>query len=152
VIDRRGELEPVEWPTPPNPGCLRLADLGLTDSADDLPVVLVCRATVPGIRLAEYALSRLHAPLALAAVGPSRWPGQVTASAGVHVRQLREQGQVVAVPIDRHLDVEGLTSDPLPKQVIDAGAQLVALLDVALGGTPASAHSAPRNRKKGTPR
>lgn len=152
VIDRRGELEPVEWPTPPNPGCLRLADLGLTDSAQDLPVVLVCRATVPGIRLAEHALSRLHAPLALAAVGPSRWPGQVTASAGGHVRQLREQGRLVAVPIDRRLDVEGLTSDPLPKQVIEAGAHLVALLDAARGGTPASAHSAPRNHKKGTPR
>ena len=152
VIDRRCELDPVEWPTPPNPGCLRLVDLGLTVSAEDLPFVLVCRASVPGIRLAEHALSRLHVPLALATVGPTRWPGQVTASAGPHVRQLREQGRLVTVPLDRHLDVAGLTSDPLPKQVIEAGARLVALLEAALGVTPAAAHSAPRNRKRGTPR
>ncbi len=151
VIDRRGDLEPVEWPTPPNPGCLRLADLGLRDSAQDLPVVLVCRATVPGIRLAEDVLSRMHMPLALAAVGPSRWAGQVKASVGAHVRELREQGRVVAIPLDRHLDVEGLTSGPLPKQVIEAGAHLVALLDAVLGGTRASAHFAPRNDTKGTP-
>lgn len=150
VVYRRGEVEAADWPTPPNPACLRLADLGFSDCADSVPVVLVCRATVPGIRQAEHTLSRSQPPLALAAVGPSRWPGQVVASAGPHVRRLCEQGRVVTVPLDRRLDIAGLTSGPLPKQVVEAGARLLALLDTSVGRPTAPKRTVLWNHKKGT--
>lgn len=129
VVDRPGERVPTVWPPPPQPGCLRLVDLGLADEADGCIAVLVCRATVPGIRLAERALSRMDRPAALAVVGSRSWPGSVVASAGEHVRRMRGQGRVVAVPLDRRLAVDGPTSDPLPKRVQEAGARLLALVD-----------------------
>jgi hypothetical protein len=88
-------------------------------------VVVVCRATVPGTRQVEQLLATLPKRVALlAALGPAKWPGVVNASCGSQIRALRAGGHVVAVPLDRHLDVTGLTANPLPKQLAHAGHEM----------------------------
>ena len=90
-------------------------------------VVVVCRATVPGVRQLEQLLAALPGPEpAIAAVGPGRWPGSVMASCGPLVRAARDARRVVPLPVDRALEATGLTSAPLPKQLASAGRQLAA--------------------------
>ena len=89
-------------------------------------VVLVCRATVPGVRQTEQLLAALPGrPPLIAAVGAAKWPGVVTASCGPLLRAAREAGRLVSVPFDRQLDVTGLTAAPLSKPLTTAGRALV---------------------------
>jgi hypothetical protein len=98
---------------------------GLVDVA--LPVI-VCRATVRGVQQAEQVLAALSCPVLVAATGPTRWTRTVTASCGLGLREARRSGHLVSVPVDRHLDVAGLTADPLPKLILAAGRRLAALV------------------------
>jgi hypothetical protein len=88
-------------------------------------VVVVCRATVPGVRQLESLLAGLPGPAPLvAAVGSARWPGCVMASCGPLVRAARDARRMVVLPVDRGLEVTGLTSAPLPKPLVLAGRHL----------------------------
>jgi hypothetical protein len=147
TIDRRAaDLAPVNWPVPPvgDGPAVTVVDLGLAVpenlarlAADRARLVVVCRPTVPGVRLAEQLLGHLaHRPVALAAIGPSRWPGEVTSSLGPRLRALRAAGRVVPVPMARRLEITGPSSSPLPKSVRSAGRQLLALLDGSRPGAP----------------
>lgn len=147
TIDRRvADLAPTGWPVPPvgdGPG-VTVVDLGLAvpehlsrPAADRALPIVVCRPTVPGVRLTEQLLGHLaHRPAAIAAIGPSRWPGEVTSSLGPRMRALRAAGRVVPVPTYRRLQVTGLVSSPLPKSVRSAGRQLLELLDGSRPGAP----------------
>lgn len=120
-------------------------------STDGCRTVVVCRPTVPGVRLAEQVLNVITGPVIVASVGGGRWAGQVSASLGPRLRALRVGNAVVTVPSDRRLEVTGLTSFPLPKSVAAAGRSLLGLIDAAHPGyEAASAQSAPR--RKGTDR
>ena len=77
-------------------------------------------------------------PVVVAAVGPARWPGEVTASAGPRLRALRLAGRVVPVPLDQRLQVTGLTDRPLPRSVLAAGRALLQLLDLVHPATAPS--------------
>ncbi|GAA4756452.1 hypothetical protein GCM10023328_45270 [Modestobacter marinus] len=139
TIDRRvADVEPDGWPVLPinEEPAVTVLDLGLP-APDDLDrlaagrtrTVVVCRPTVPGARLTEHLLSQLaEQPVVVAVVGAARWPQVVKANAGPRFRDLRSQGRVVRVPIDRRLQTAGLTGDRLPKGVEAAGRSLVALL------------------------
>jgi hypothetical protein len=109
--------------------------------------VLVCRATVPGVRHAEHLLRDIESPIAIAAVGPSRWPGSVLATAGPCLRACRETGRLVTVPVDRKLESTGLTAAPLPKPVLAAGREL---LEVIAGITDGRTKAPPAPRQKGS--
>jgi hypothetical protein len=140
TIDRCAtEVAPGGWPVAPagDGPAVTVVDIGLAAqkelirlAGDRNRLVVVCRPTVPGVRLTEQVLDRL-APQAVvvAAVGPSRWPGEVTASLGPRLRALRAAGRVVPVPMDRHLEVAGPTSSPLPRPLRSAGRSLLELLD-----------------------
>ena len=93
-------------------------------------LVLVCRPTVPAVRQAEQLLADLRSirPVVIAAPGGGRWPGAVTASCGTPMRAAREAGRVVRVPLDRRLEVDGVTADPLPRPIAAAGKTLAAQL------------------------
>ena len=158
TVYRRAEATaPSSWPTVVEGATV--VDLGLPAPAgvrrllDTRPtVVVVCRVTVPGMRAAEQLLAALDGTrVVLAAVGPGRWPGEVTATIGARVRQLRNSRQLVGVPDDRHLQVTGATTSPLPKSVSAAGRELLGLIDAAhSGGADGPPHplaqSAPRKR------
>ena len=143
-IDRRAtDTAPGRWPVPPvgDDPVLTVVDLGAAaDNPTRLAVdrsrpVIVCRPTVPGVRLAEQLLEQLAGqPVVVAAVGLTRWPGEVTASLGPQLRALRAAGLVTPLPVDRRLQVSGLTSSPLPRALRAAGRVLLELLDDAQPG------------------
>jgi hypothetical protein len=149
VIDRlTGEGDPAAgWPVDPagdRPG-VTIVDLGVhagpfLDGAaagsplHDGPLVVVARATVPGLRRAEHVLHRLGRAVPVAVVGPPRWPGPVRSSAGLRLAERRRAGQVVAVPLDRALEVTGVHSGPLSKRLAASGRALLAVLDAAPDG------------------
>ena len=155
TIDRRASSDASSpWPAPMQLGGLRIADLGqLTARSvlDRLPVVVVCRASVPGIRQAEQLLATVAEPVAVAAVGPSRWTGPVRATAGARMRHLRDAGRIISVPIDRHLEIAGLTTSPLPKPVLATGRALLHLIDATGRGAPTGA-AQPASSTKGSAR
>ncbi len=141
TIDRRAtDVESGDWPAVPAGEGPRVTvvDLGvpaptdhlMSGAADRVRLVAVCRPTVPGVRLTEQLLDQLaRQSVVVAAVGPSRWPGEVTATLGSRLCALRAAGRVIAVPTDRRLEVTGLTSSPLPRPVRSAGRSLLERID-----------------------
>jgi len=100
--------------------------------ADAPTVVVVARATVPGLRRLESALHLLDADRTLAAVvGPPRrrWPRPVAHSVGDHTQALIDAGRLVEVPEDRTLAVHGLTPQPLPAGLLAAAGVLLSHLE-----------------------
>jgi hypothetical protein len=106
--------------------------------------VVVCRPTVPGVRLAEQILNEVTGPALVASIGGGKWPGEVSASLGPRLRALRAGNAVVTVSSVRRLEVTGLTSSPLPKPVAAAGQSLLELIDAThSSGTTASVLAVP---------
>lgn len=161
TIDRRaGDTAPGRWPVPPvgDDSALTVVDLGLAApgnltrlAADRTRSVVVCRPTVPGVRQTEQLLEQLAGqPVVVAAVGLTRWPGEVSASLGPRLRALRAAGRVVPVSMDRRLQVTGPTSSPLPRALRAAGRPLLELLDDSHPGTTTRS-SAPTTEPVSTP-
>ena len=100
------------------------------DRDDHAGVVLVCRASIPGLRFAEVALHRLAAPgTVLAAVGHRRLPRLVEASAGPRMTELLASGRVVCFDHDRRLATEGLDDRPLRKTLLASASRLLDVLE-----------------------
>lgn len=152
VIDRlTGDAGPVELRWPEDPASDRegmtIVDAGTDGPPDgwgDTPLVVVCRATVPGLRRTEHLLHRLARPVSVAVVGPRRWPGPVRASVGPRLAECRRAGQVVAVPLDRTLELTGVHAAPLSRPLAESGRALLDALDAAAGGGWGSGGAAPR--------
>ena len=102
--------------------------------------VVVTRVAVPAVRQTEQVLAAIDAEAVVAAVGPARWPRLVEASDGPRLGELRSRGRVVPVPVDRRLEIAGLTGDRLPKPVAAAGRSLAALLVPAGPAQPPPRH------------
>lgn len=100
-------------------------------------VVVVCRATVPGVRCAELALTALDRPVTLAATGARRWPREVEASFGPRLTEVVGSERAVLIPAERSVEINGVDSDPLPKSIATAAARLVDLAGVT---APPRAH------------
>lgn len=134
IVSRAAPAGPAD---PPDAEARRVViDVGTRVEAvvSDCPVVLVCRATVPSLRLAERTLDALPGRVVLAVVGPSRWPRVVRASAGPRVCELLDGGRVARIPVDSCLSLMGLTSAPLPKRILAAARSLIQLLVTDAGG------------------
>jgi len=167
TLDRRAhDATSGDWPAPP-PGhddsTLTILDLGLVAvgglerlARDVSRIVVVCRPTVPGVRMVEHLLAQLAGQAQLtvlvAAVGPARWAGEVKATVGPRLRQLRTGGLVVTVPVDRHLEITGLSHAPLPRSVLVAGRVLLELLDnTPNNGAPATPGCSPSSAMTSVP-
>ena len=146
VIDRRADLlgSPQQVPVPASLATpLTVVDsswdpAGLLESPGWLgdlvrtgpAVVLVARATIPGLRRLETALQAVGESRAVAVtVGAKRWPRPVEQSAGVAVRRLRAEGRIVYVPHDPALAIAGLTPDPLPPSIVRSARSVLTLLE-----------------------
>jgi hypothetical protein len=105
-------------------------DPGRVDRDANAGVVLVCRATIPGLRFAEVALHRLGVPgVVLAAVGHRRLPRVVEGSGGPGLAELLASGRVVCFDHDRRLATEGLDDRPLPKTLLASASRLLDVLE-----------------------
>ena len=143
AVGIRGAVQvrrPLSVKAPPRPAIgphdgLVFVDVGcrgeaLVDSGDANGVVLVCRATVPGLRSAEVALHRLGARgVVLAVVGVRRLPNVVRGTAGLGVSELLATGRVVCFDHDRRLAVEGPDDRPLPRPLLASASRVLDLLD-----------------------
>ena len=90
-------------------------------------VVVVSRATVPGLRRLDTAVGLLGNQRVVAVVVGvgRRWPRVVEQSASLAVRRLMAADRVVSVPAEASLALTGLTPDPLPAAVVAAGARVL---------------------------
>ncbi len=109
-------------------------------AAAGVGVVLVARATYPGLARLEAAINGWGAAVCAAAVvGTSRWGGQLASVAGPATGLARQAGRLALVPPDRQLELEGPSARPLPGKVLAAGRELFAAVigaaPVAAGGT-----------------
>ena len=84
------------------------------------PLVLVGRASVPGVRRLEQALATVSEPVLVVAVGARRWPEVVRASHGPRLALSCAAGRVLLVPADRRLGLCGVDSSSLPKALLAA--------------------------------
>lgn len=97
------------------------------------PVVLVARASVPGLRRLAAAIELIgEARTVAVTVGAKRWPRPVEQSAAPAVRRLREAGRFVTVPGLPALALSGLTPDALPPAILRPARTLLSLLEGSL--------------------
>lgn len=101
---------------------------------DFAELVVVCRATIPGVRQVELALEQLPGEPLVAAVGARRWPGVVRASFGPRLAEIVEHGGTVLVPSDRRVKVNGVEAGPFPRPVAAAAADLALALEARWRG------------------
>ncbi len=93
-------------------------------------IVLVARATIPGLRRLDAALGLVGETRAIAVtVGAKRWPRPVEQSAGAAVRRLAALGRVICVPELPALAISGLTPDPLPPAITRPAQALLSFLE-----------------------
>lgn len=146
LIERRASTisVPEQLPTPARPNSpLTIIDsswdvdtlLGLPGWLGELarsvdPLVLVARATIPGLRQLEAAVALVRETRVFAvSVGARRWLRPVEQSAGRAVRQLRAEGRIFHVPHVPQLGITGLTPDPLPPSILRPARTLLTLLE-----------------------
>jgi hypothetical protein len=136
VLRRASDANPGGWPEE-KPDTRTVVDLGLPTptsidriAAERPRLIVVCRPTLPAVRLAEHVLGHFDASmsLAVAAVGPTRWPGALEASVGPQLSRVRADRRVISVPLDRRLWVTGPSHLPLPGGVVSAASDLLRVL------------------------
>jgi hypothetical protein len=98
-------------------------------------VVVVARATIPGLLHLETTLSLLGQIRAVAAVLGSpcrRWSKAVWQSSGPMTKALEDIGRLVVIPHDSRLAAVGLDSRPLPRQLLQAAHAILELAGSAM--------------------
>jgi hypothetical protein len=98
-------------------------------------VVVVTRATIPGLLHLETTLSLLGQIRAVAAVLGSpcrRWCKAVWQSSGPMTKALKDCGRLIVIPHDSRLAAVGLDSRPLPRQLIEAAHAILELAGSAM--------------------
>lgn len=104
-------------------------------------LLLVCRATVPGVRHAELALVGLPGQPFVVGVGAGRWPRPVKFAFGPRLAQATHDGRVGLVPPDRRLAQNGIDGAPFGGPVAAAATRLAELVGPGITG--------PRTRPRG---
>ncbi len=95
------------------------------------PIVLVTCATIPGIRRLDRALELLGpGPIVAAVLGPEpkKWPSQVMGEMQKRSRGLFESGQIINIPVNQKLAINGLDSAALPLELLTSAEQIWAIL------------------------
>ena len=98
-------------------------------------VVVVTRATIPGLLHLETTLSLLGQIRAVAAVLGSpcrRWSKAVWQSSGPMTKALDDSGRLIVIPHDSRLAAVGLDSRPLPRQLLEAAHAILELTGSAM--------------------
>lgn len=92
--------------------------------------VLVCRPVVSGLRQLEVTAGLLdQPPAAVVVLGASKWTETTFLDAGPTLRAARAENRIVFVPDPGRSGGAALDDAPLPKSLLRAGSQLLALLN-----------------------
>lgn len=95
-------------------------------------VVVAARVGVPGLRRLESCLDLLTPERAVvAAIGPHprSWPKPVRHSTGPLLRSVIDADRLVPVPEEPSVARLGLSTDPVPRRLVAAGASLLSLME-----------------------
>jgi hypothetical protein len=98
-------------------------------------VVVVTRATIPGLLHLETTLSQLGQIRAVAAMLGSpcrRWSKAVRQSSGPITKALEDSDRLIVIPHDSRLAALGLDSRPLPRQLLAAAHAILELAGSAM--------------------
>ena len=98
-------------------------------------VVVVTRATIPGLLHLETTLSLLGQIRAVAAMLGSpcrRWSKAVWQSSGPMTKALDDSGRLIVIPHNSRLAALGLDSRPLPRQLLQAAHAILELTGSAM--------------------
>jgi len=98
-------------------------------------VVVVTRATIPGLLHLETTLSLLGQVRAVAAMLGSpcrRWSKAVRQSSGPMTKAVEDSGRLIAIPHDSRLAAVGLDSRPIPQQLLAAAHAILELAGSAM--------------------
>jgi hypothetical protein len=98
-------------------------------------VVVVTRATIPGLLHLETTLSLLGQIQAVAAMLGSpcrRWSKAVRQSSGPMTKSLEDSGRLIVIPHDSRLAAVGLDSRPLPRQLLEAAHAILEMAGSAM--------------------
>lgn len=141
TLHRRSGSPPLlTWPTLTTRSGPRLVVADLPTPAGPAPaswpaeLVLVARATAPGVIAVERLLAGLvDRQVAVAVIGPRRWPRLVQASVGPRLSGLRAAGRVVRIRVDRTLAVTGVTGTAMPRSIVADAGRLLDLRDSGAG-------------------
>ena len=116
----------MPWTSPPGLAS-RLGTAGV--------VVVVTRATIPGLLNLETTLSLLDPIRAVAAILGSpcrRWSKAVWQSSGPMTKALDYSDRLIVIPHDSRLAAVGLDSRPLPRQLLEAAHAILELTGSAM--------------------
>ncbi|RNL62686.1 hypothetical protein EFK50_13105 [Nocardioides marmoriginsengisoli] len=146
-------------PLPPCGSALVVTDSGtdwrtLTSTPNPLwppqegvELVVVFRATVPGVRQVEGALAALPDNPHVVGVGSKRWPTPVAAAFGPRLGSAQSKDRVALFPADRHLELNGIDTEPFSKPLASAATELIELIWPDITG--ASVNQTTHRNKKG---
>jgi hypothetical protein len=98
-------------------------------------VVVVSRATIPGLLHLETTLSVLGRIRAVATVLGSpcrRWSKAVWQSSGPMTKAVDDSGRLVVIPHDSRLAAVGLDPRPLPRRLLDTARAILELAGFAM--------------------
>jgi hypothetical protein len=98
-------------------------------------VVVVSRATIPGLLHLETTLSLLDQIRAVAAILGSpckRWSKAVWHSSGPMTKAVQDSGRLIVIPHDSRLEATGLDSRPLPRPLLEAAHVILELTGSAM--------------------
>ena len=112
----------VPWDTE-SPRALALTALSEQNSC----TVLVARATIPSLMALELALTEIS-PTMVVVLGPpvKKWPKQLKHFTTVEsIKSLLTEQLLIAMPLDQTIAVTGVTDQPLPHGLIEAGAHIL---------------------------
>jgi hypothetical protein len=98
-------------------------------------VVVVSRATIPGVLHLETTLSllgQIRVVVAMLGSPCRRWSKAVKQSSGPMTKALDDSGRLIVIPHDSRLAAVGLDSRPLPRQLLEAAHAILELVGSAM--------------------
>jgi hypothetical protein len=95
-----------------------------SDSVSAASVVVVCRATLPSLQLADVLIGSGTLVAHLAIAGARTWPKELRRALPDRVAAMDADDAITFFPAVRRLEIFGLDHEPMPRELMSAGARV----------------------------